>query len=195
MELKTYIVMGRSGCGKGTQIELLKQKLIEKTQKPVFHLEAGERFRRFIKEDYWASTLATDINNSGHLQPEFLSVWAWSEELVMNMRPNEHLIVDGTPRRLTEAKVFETALDFFERKNVEVILLDVSKEWSIERMKERHRIDDVPEGIKRRINWFDTDVIPVLEYLKNNSKYTFHTINGEQTIENVHAEILQKINL
>ena len=51
MKLQTFIFIGRSGCGKGTQVALL-QKYI-KTQdykRPILYIETGERFRQFIKE-------------------------------------------------------------------------------------------------------------------------------------------------
>ena len=62
MELLTLIFIGRSGCGKGTQAELL-QEYIKKLdqQRLIFYIETGERFRQFIKEQSLSSRSAAEI--------------------------------------------------------------------------------------------------------------------------------------
>jgi len=193
MEPKTVIFVGRSGCGKGTQVEILSKTLSEKTGQKVFHLEAGSHFRKFIGEPFYASRLAKKINDEGGLQPEFLSVWAWSEELVKNLNENDHLIIDGTPRRLAETKILESALDFFNRKKVEVIYMNVSNEWSIARMVERHRVDDVPASMKKRLAWFDTEVMPVINFFRESQRYSFFDIPSERSIEEISQDITNQL--
>ena len=55
------------------------------------------------------------------------------------------------------------------------------------------REDDVIDKINRRQDWFDTDVMPVLEFYKNHKDYEFLDINGDQTIEEVHSEIMSNL--
>ena len=43
------------------------------------------------------------------------------------------------------------------------------------------------------MSWFDADVKPAIGYLKENPNFNFIHINGEQTVEQVHAEILSKL--
>lgn len=69
----------------------------------------------------------------GGLQPEFLAVWNWSSLFVEKMQGNEHLVLDGTPRKLDEAEVLDSAMRFYGREKPFVIFLDVSKEFSITR--------------------------------------------------------------
>ena len=46
---KTFIFIGRSGCGKGTQSELFLNKFREiKKEEPIYYLESGKNFREFI---------------------------------------------------------------------------------------------------------------------------------------------------
>ena len=74
MSPQTFIFIGRSGCGKGTQADLL-QKYI-KTQDPgreIFYLETGSRFRDFIKGDSLSSKLSLDISHRSAPQPHFFS--------------------------------------------------------------------------------------------------------------------------
>jgi hypothetical protein len=45
------------------------------------------------------------------------------------------------------------------------------------------------------MEWFETDVLPTLEVYQHDPRYTVVHINGNQTIEDVHKEILQKLDL
>jgi adenylate kinase family enzyme len=47
--------------------------------------------------------------------------------------------------------------------------------------------------VKSRLDWFDTDVVPVVEYFKSNTDVDFISVNGEQSIEEVHNELLSKL--
>lgn len=192
---QTFIFIGRSGCGKGTQAELLKKYLEEKDfGHPSIYIETGERFRSFITGGSYASKLSKEIMDKGMLQPEFLAVLMWSEEMIGKINDNEHLFIDGTPRRLREAMVLDTALTFFKRGMSFIININVSSELSRKRLNERGRSDDVDlEDIERRLKWFETDVLPAIEWFRNNPKYRVLDINGEQTILEAHAEIIRKV--
>lgn len=191
----TFIFIGRSGCGKGTQADLLQARLKEKyPQNEIFYLETGERFRNFIKEDSYSSELSRKIYESGNRQPSFLAIWMWAHILIESFKGTEHLIIDGSPRAYAEALAMNTALKFYGR-TAYVIHINVSRTWAQERLLERGRTDDVDtEKVKKRLDWFETDVMPAIEYFKDCPDYIFLDINGEQTIEAVHAELMQKVN-
>jgi adenylate kinase len=104
-------------------------------------------------------------------------------------------VLDGCSRRLNEAPVVDGALDFIDCKKRYVIHINVSNEWSKQRLLERGRSDDDEKEIEARLAWYDTNVMPVVENFKNNEKYTFIDVNGEQTIEEVQQELLKKIQL
>jgi adenylate kinase family enzyme len=192
----TYIFISRSGGGKGTQIALLEEHIKDNSMGEVFHLEAGDEFREFISGNTYSSNLAKEINDKGELQPAFLAVWAWSNEFIKNLKKEHILMIDGTPRKLIEAKLLEEALDFYGREKIKIVFINVSREWAIERMKERKRKDDKSfESIAKRLDWFDDQVLPVLDYFKKNDNYEILEINGEQTIGAVHREIIEKLGL
>ncbi len=44
-----------------------------------------------------------------------------------------------------------------------------------------------------RMGWFETDVLPALEIYRNDPRYRVLHINGNQTIEDVHKEIVEKL--
>lgn len=198
MEPLTFVFIGRSGSGKGTQVELLKKKLAEHdgaTVRPVFHLESGARFREFIAAGNYSGTLAGEINQRGELQPAFLSVWVWSHLMVENMKGDEHLILDGTPRREGELDILDSALQFYGRKNIHVIHVDISRDEAAKRLSGRGRGDDKPDLITRRLDWFDENVIPTIERFRGMKGYTVHDINGERTVEEIHEDITRAVGL
>ncbi len=195
MDLKTFIFIGSSGCGKGTQAELISKKLItESPDTPIYHLESGARFREFIKGDTHSSKLSKEIYESDVRQPDFLAVWNWSHLFVDALTGKEHLIIDGTPRSLFEAKMLDSALDFYQYKNPVVVYINVSKEWSRAHLLNRGRSDDATlSKINKRLAWFDTDVIPAIEYYRTRDDYHFIEVNGEQSIEKVHEDIVTNL--
>lgn len=194
MNPKTFVFIGRSGCGKGTQAKLLGDYLKEKTPEvPVFYMETGHVFRDFISRDSYSSNLAKEINEKGGLQPEFLAIWAWSHILVENLRGDEHLIIDGTPRKAREAAVLDSAFKFYKREKPFVIYINVSKDWSRERLLSRKRLDDTKADIEKRLEWFESEVMPAIDYFRGNEEYSFVDILGEQPIEAIHKELVAKI--
>jgi adenylate kinase family enzyme len=191
---QTFIFIGRSGSGKGTQAKLLIEYLKSiDPERSIFYLETGEVFRKLVAGESHTSKLAAEIYKKGALQPEFLAVWAWSNVFVENLIGGEHLVIDGTPRKPREAHVLDSAMSFYERLNPNVIHVSVSREWSTEKLTARMRGDDTPLDIENRLNWFDTDVAPAIDYFRNNAYYAVHEVNGEQPIEKVHADILAAI--
>ncbi len=191
MKPESFVFIGRSGCGKGTQVKLLIDYLDKRGDFPSYSIESGAFFRSFIQEKGYTNSLARHIQEGGGLQPEFLSIWVWTNLLIRDFQdPNHHLIFDGMPRKEHEGPVFDAALDFYGREKRNIVYLNVSREWSEERMLARKRVDDTDEYIKRRLDWFETDVMPVIEYFRSNKKYNFLDINGEQTVEAVHRDII-----
>lgn len=193
----TVIFIGRSGSGKGTQAGLLEQYFKDKGISDVYHLESGKHFRDFIKEGKnYSASIANDINEKGGLQPQFLSAMLWSQALVSNMRENTSLIIDGTPRRLAEAKVLETAFEFYGIKKVFVFHLNVIEDESVKRLQNRGRHDDKDmENVAERLSWFETDVAPVIDYYSQGGIYEMVEIDGMQSVEDVHKDVVENLGL
>jgi len=193
VELETYIFIGRSGCGKGTQAKIIVDRLRASNERPILYLETGERFRSFVASDSYSSKLAKDIMAKADRQPDFLAVWTWSSTLVEKFTGNEHLIFDGTPRSLKEAKMLDTAMKFYGRQNVNVIYLDISRQTAKDRMINRGRNDDHLDDIEKRLDWFDRDVLPAVEYYRQQVGYNLVVVNGDQSVEEVTEEIISKL--
>ncbi len=194
MKPQTFLFIGRSGCGKGTQAALLIEKLKKQAPaRPVFYLEMGQKFREFIKKEGYTNTLSHAIYEKGGLQPSFLTIYTWSDIFINGFEREHHLVVDGTPRRLDEARVLDGALAFYKREKPVLVHLKVSRAWSKEKLLARKRFDDTDADIEERIAWFDTDVAPAIEFYRGNPDYRFVEVSGEQPIEKVHADIISQI--
>lgn len=195
MEPQTFIFIGRSGCGKGTQAELLKSFIKQKDTKSreIFYVETGAKFRDFIKANTYTSNLSRQVYERFERQPDFLAVWMWAHLFVENMTGEEHVVVDGAPRSLPEASVMTNAFDFYGR-TANVIYINISRESSERRLLARGRDDDSTAiKIKKRLDWFDTDAVPAVEFFKKHPTYNFIEVNGELPKEQVHAEIVSKL--
>jgi len=194
MNSKAIVFFGRSGCGKGTQVKLLMDFLKEKGR-DVLYIETGNSLRELSKGENLVGKNIQSILKDGHLIPVFIPIWIWTDFMVKNFTGKEDMILDGVCRRLEEAVALDSLFDFYKIEKPNIILMNVSKEWSYTRMMERRRTDDTPEKIQNRLNWYEKDVLPSIEYFKNKTSYDFIEINGEQSIENVHKDIIKALNL
>lgn len=190
---QTFILIGRSGCGKGTQATLLRKRLdrIDRQRQPILYVETGQYFREFIREGTFSSILSKATNEMGERQPNFLACWMWSKVLIEELTEGMHLVFDGAPRARAEAEILTTALRFYKRESPVVVHINVSREWSEEKLLKRGRSDDLSiEKIDKRLDWFDKDVIPAINYFKSDPYYKFIEVDGEQSIEKVHSDII-----
>jgi len=197
MQPQTFIFFGPSGCGKGTQAKLLADELKKKDQqRNILYIETGKKFRELAEgNSLTAKDVKENILGKGNLAPIFLPIWIWAGLMIENMTGDEHLFLDGVSRRFEEAYVLDSALKFYERQNPTVISFEVSDEWATKLMKGRGRADDTNEEIKNRLSWYKENTMPAVEYFKNNPDYRFIAIDGEQTIEEVHKEVMEKVGL
>ena len=194
MNNQTVIFIGRSGCGKGTQAKLFKDWLHKEDidKKQILYVETGDKFRQFILGESFSSRLTKENSDAGKRQPDFLACLMWGNMLLDELEEDMHIVFDGVARALSEAHLITTALEFYKRERPMVIHIDVSREWSEERLLARGRTDDKSLAkIIKRLNWFDADVIPAIEYFKKTPMYNYLRVNGEQTIENVFKDILK----
>lgn len=191
----TIIFAGRSGCGKGTQLKLIREYMAKKGQTEAFSSVTGDMFRAFFNENTYTSQHSKEVTARGELQPLFLTIYLWASGLVQSFDPSKHLYIDGYPRRIEESVVVDSMLSFYGRKNVVVINFVVSPETSKKRMLSRGRADDTPENVDTRLAWYDEQVTPAIEYFRNKEGYVFFDIDAERSIEEIHADIISKLNI
>lgn len=174
------ILIGIQGSGKSTQGNLLSKKL------GVPYLSTGHIFRELAKERTPLGRHIKEVMNAGYLISDRKTLEIVSDYL---KRPEyeKGYILDGFPRTLVQAKHFENGIDF-------VIYLEVSDEEALRRISFRNgegRDDEAPKAIQRRISLFHKLTKPVLEYYRHKGRLI--NINGKQSIDDIHKEILNKV--
>ena len=192
----TFVFFGIVGSGKGTQVELLQKYLKDKgLAEEVLFTSTGNEYRRVIESGSYTGSLVKATLEKGHLQPNFLTTSLFTNILVNGMTENISFIADGFPRTIPQSEAFESAMQFYGRDNVHVIYIELSKEEATKRMKLRGRSDDTDEGIAKRFDEYVNNVIPSMNYFNGKEGYIMHTINGEQSIEAVHSDIIKELGI
>lgn len=193
----TVIFIGPQGSGKGTQIEKLDAVMIEKDPvRRVVDIQTGRRFRSLAaRSETFAEKKVARTLDTGVLQPDFLTHILWGEAMLDQLDPKSHLFIDGFPRTVIQAHVLEDALAFFERKVIHVINLDTPEEVVRARMESRARADDTQESIEERLRWYREETLPVLDFYRVRPDTFVHDINGMDTIDGVHQQILEALKL
>jgi adenylate kinase len=162
----------------------------------VVDIQTGRRFRALAaKSETYAEKKVAATLDSGALQPDFLTHILWGEAMLDQLDSKSHLLIDGFPRTVIQAHVLEEALAFFERNNVHVINLDTPEVVVRERMQSRARADDTQSSIEERLRWYREDTLPVLDYYRVRPDTIVHDIDGTDTVEGVHAQILNALKL
>ncbi len=194
---KTVIFIGPQGSGKGTQIEKLDQVL--RAQDPtrrVVDIQTGRRFRAMAASgEGYTEKHVQDTLNTGMLQPLFLSTVLWGDAMRTHLDDQCHLLIDGFPRVIDEAKVLESALSFYGRNPIDIIYLDTPEEVVRTRMTTRARPDDTKESIEERLRWYREETLPVVEYYRTRPGTHVHDIDGTESIDGVHAAIIKTLGL
>ena len=143
MAPNAFIFIGRSGCGKGTQADLLRKELSKKGFGDTLYVETGSEFREFIKDADYSNVRSNEIYESAERQPDFLACYMWTQFMIRDYKKGMHVIFDGTPRSIAEAMILSTAFSFYGFEKVFVINLNVSRGWSEHHLLSRGRSDDV----------------------------------------------------
>ncbi len=195
MNQQTFIFIGPSGSGKGTQVQLLIDVLKKKDNRQILYIQTGQDLREFTKGDSYTQKLTAELLKGGNLIPEFLSVYTWIKHLIDEYDGTQHLMFDGTPRKLHEAGVLHSIFEVYKLGKPWVINMELSHDEALKRLLARNREDDHEEQIRKRLSWYETSVVPTIDYYKNNPAYNLVNINGEGSVEEIHREIVKKIGL
>ncbi len=193
---QTFIFIGRSGSGKGTQINLLKEYITKiNPEIETLSFVMGDIFRSFVKDEGYAQDRIKEITSKGLLVPDLISNSLFVSELLSKLAPKEHLYIDGIPRSVSQAEAVIEILNFYNRFNPIIIDIEVSEKEAKRRMFLRNRADDTKDSITSRSNFYNKNVVPAINYLKEKSKFTYILIDGEKLIEEIHQDIINNLSL
>jgi len=146
-----------------------------------------------INSDSYTANLVKEKMNRGEYIDDFLTNTIFTNMLVSSLTAEKNLIADGYPRTVPQSGVFEQMMNFFKRELVNIIYIEVGKEESNKRNLLRGRADDTNEGLEKRYDEYINKVIPSMNYFKDKTNYKIHTINGEQSVENVQIDIIKSL--
>lgn len=178
------IIVGIQGAGKSTQGNLLNKKL------KIPYLSTGHMFREIAKERTPLGRYIKETMNAGFLIPDTKTLEI-VEEYLSRPEYNDGYILDGFPRTAKQAEHFTNGID-------KVVYLEVSDKEALWRLSFRGegdgaeaREDDTLAAIRKRIELFHKFTNPVLDFYHKKRKLI--TINGEQSIEKIHKEIMHEL--
>lgn len=124
------MLFGPPGAGKGTQANLLKDKL------GVAHISSGDLFRRNLREQTPLGLRAAEYMDQGLLVPDEVTIDIVLDT-VLSLRPEEGFILDGFPRNPDQARALEEALDRRSRGLDKVVHIAVPEPELMERLSGR----------------------------------------------------------
>jgi adenylate kinase len=188
-DVRTFLMMGRPGSGKGTQAKLLAKKLGGEIY------SSGNRLREMAKGHGFVAQKVKKVIDAGGLLPAWFSSHMFVETLLAR-EPDEALVFEGACRKLQEAEAFEEAAAWLGRE-YRVVHLNISVEETEKRLGLRKaqegRADDASDAIPHRMEEYENNTAKALEHFKGIGRVI--DINGEQTIERVHADICKALGL
>ncbi|HEY4509781.1 MAG TPA: nucleoside monophosphate kinase [Candidatus Paceibacterota bacterium] len=187
-DFKTLVVLGKSGSGKGTQVEMLARDYNFRI------ISSGTLLRsRAAQRDFVGKRIGEIINKGGLVPtPVIFHLWLHELEATREDGSARGVVFEGSPRKLYEAWMLDETLWFYGLdQNMLVIHLDISDQEAMKRLLARGRKDDQPEAIQERLRWYQEQVSPAIEYYREKGKLI--EINGEQPIEEVSKEVLEKL--
>tara|TARA_S200000501_G_scaffold335798_1_gene340696 strand:- start:686 stop:1270 length:585 start_codon:yes stop_codon:yes gene_type:complete len=184
-QLDVLIFLGPPGSGKGTQAEILTEKL------KYLHISVGDLLRENISKNTELGKLASSYVNAGELVPDDLIIKLVNSYIYdLQNKDSKYLgiILDGFPRTIKQASSLENKIKDLGASIKAVIYLDISDEKIISRLQSRGRNDDKPELIRNRLDVYRKQTEPLLDFYSE--KKLLESINGDQNLKNVNGNIL-----
>lgn len=206
-------IMGPPGGGKGTQAEILSEKL------SIPHISTGAIIRSAIREKTELGKVAEDYIANGQLVPDKLVIDMVSKRLSEKDCENGY-ILDGFPRTLPQAD----AMDEFGIELDYALNLLVSDEVIVDRLGGRReckacaapyhvkfnppekegvcdkcggvlitRADDVPDTIRQRLSVYHSETEPLIDFYKK--KDILVNVAGKDSIEDTTDAVLQALGV
>lgn len=153
------VIFGRQGAGKGTQCA----KLVE--HYGVAHISTGDMLRAAIAAGTEMGLKAKTVMDAGNLVSDEIILGIVRERLTEEDVQTDGFVLDGFPRTTAQAEGLVQILG--EDELHAVVDLDVPVEEVTVRMKARGRDDDTDEGIARRLELYEQETRPVLDWFSD----------------------------
>ena len=207
------ILLGAPGAGKGTQAEILSEKLSIPT------ISTGNILREAIKNGTETGLKAKSFMDAGKLVPDDVIIGIVRERVAQPDCANGY-ILDGVPRTIPQAQALEDAGIHFDC----VVSIEIADSVIEARMTGRRvcgscgasfhivanppkkegvcdlcgselviRKDDAPETVKNRLKVFHTETEALKDFYRKLG--ILKLVEGDQPIEAATAEILRALGV
>ena len=154
------VILGRQGSGKGTQCFRLSESY------GTIHISTGDMLRAAVEMETELGKKAKIIMDAGDLVPDEIINGIVAERIGMSDVLESGFILDGYPRTSAQAQALEEEL-FSSGLSLDLAInLEVPVKEVTQRMLDRSRADDTEEAIKRRLEIYENETAPLLEWFE-----------------------------
>ena len=178
------IFLGPPGSGKGTQASLLSQLY------HLPHISTGDMLRAAIAQQTPLGQQAQSYQDKGELVPDSL-VLAIVKERLTQPDTEKGWILDGFPRTVSQAIFLDELRQAGNHPHECVLNLEVPDEVLIHRLLARGRKDDTKETIRRRLEVYQVQTSPLIDYYRERG--TLQVIDGNRSPEEVTESLKRAI--
>ncbi|OIP06874.1 hypothetical protein COS66_01050 [Candidatus Berkelbacteria bacterium CG06_land_8_20_14_3_00_43_10] len=186
MDRYALIFVGPQGSGKGTQAKYFSEYL----HAPL--IGTGEIFRRHAKRSSLISLTISRYIRKGKLVPNTVIRLI----LTKKMRLHTHdpvLLFDGVPRTLSQKIILDALLKRNNIVHVRMILVNIPKNISLQRLRNRKREDDTQATIESRLSDYYSKTVPMIHAYKDDNRVI--VIDGTPSIAHVTYSIKEQLKI
>lgn len=181
------LLLGAPGSGKGTQGQLLAERL------GVPRIATGDILRAAMTANTPLGRQAKRFYDAGILVPDSIVLDLIKQELA-TPAARDGAVFDGFPRTAAQAELVDRTLAERGQRLNHVLLLDVPEDELVRRLQARAaqegRSDDTPEAIRTRLNVYRKDTAPLIAYYAQRGNV--HRVPGVGPIEEI-AQAIKRI--
>ena len=183
------LLLGAPGSGKGTQAARLKDSL------GVPHISTGDLLRAEVAAGSKLGLEAREVMARGELVSDAILL-GMLEDRFSRADTANGFILDGYPRNLAQAAALDALLARIGRPMDFAVQLEVPSELLVERIagraKAEGRADDTPESVRTRLQVYNDQTAPVIDYYRQQGELT--VVNGVGELDDVFARIIEAIS-
>ena len=182
------VLLGAPGSGKGTQATRLKEHL------QVPHISTGDLLRAEVAAGSKLGREAKTVMDCGNLVSDEILLGMLEERLARPDTANG-FILDGYPRNLAQAAALDKLLARIGQPMDFAVQLEVPTDLLVERIAGRAtaegRADDSPESVRNRLDIYDCQTAPVIDFYRQRGKLT--VVDGVGSLDDVFNRILEAL--